>query len=282
MIDEAQDLNPVLLDVLDRLLTPLVFVGDPYQQIYEWRGAVNAMDRLRSRHRALLSQSFRFGPEIAAAATIVLKTLGAREPLLGSSNVKSDIGRVIPDAILARSNVGVITNVLKCLHNNVRCTVLGGTLDLQRLLGDVQRIKRNVPAQMPELLGFTTWKDVMSGSLQPEGEHLRALVNVVQEHGETRIIDALARCETDESSAQVVCSTAHKAKGREWNYVHLDSDFETRFHHASKGRVPSYYDAEARLLYVAMTRAKRAVHLPRELAKRFGIRKTTEEILANG
>ena len=39
LVDEAQDLNPVLLGVLDRSQCPVVYVGDPYQQIYEWRGA---------------------------------------------------------------------------------------------------------------------------------------------------------------------------------------------------------------------------------------------------
>ena len=63
MVDEAQDLNPVLLDVLDRAECQIIYVGDPYQQIYEWRGAVNAMDQVHTSHRCLLSQSFRFGPE---------------------------------------------------------------------------------------------------------------------------------------------------------------------------------------------------------------------------
>jgi superfamily I DNA/RNA helicase len=152
-------------------------------------------------------------------------------------------------------------------------------LELERLLCDVQRIKQNLPAQMPEFLGFATWKDVMSASLQPEGEHLRALVNLVQEHGEKRILAALARCEQHESSAEVVCSTAHKAKGREWHHVHLDKDFETGFARAGKSQDRSSYEAEARLLYVAITRARIAVHLPRDVAKRFGISKTTEKLL---
>lgn len=87
MIDEAQDLNPVLLGVLTRMQVPLVFAGDPYQQIYEWRGAKNAMSKLPARHKAFLAQSFRFGKQIAAAATIVLRTLGASKPLLGSAAI---------------------------------------------------------------------------------------------------------------------------------------------------------------------------------------------------
>lgn len=282
MVDEAQDLNPVLLDVLDRSRCQIVYVGDPYQQIYEWRGAVNAMEQVHTRHRCLLSQSFRFGPEIAAAATIVLQTLGAGEPLRGSPAIASHIGRVRPDVILARSNAGVMANVLRCLTKSLRCAVTGGTKDLERVLADVQRVKQEQPTQSPELAGFRSWKDVMRFSTQPEGGGLRALVNLVQEHGEVRMLRALSTCELTEETAQVICSTAHRAKGREWNYVHLDRDFEAGFVRAA--RLPpleaeKVVASEARLLYVALTRAKLGVHLPREIAKRFAIRSTTSELL---
>ncbi len=282
MVDEAQDLNPVLLGVLKSLDCPILYVGDPFQQIYDWRGAVNAMEAVASRHRVLLSQSFRFGPEIASAATVVLKTLGARAPLLGSLTMVSHIGRVRPDAILARSNSGVITNVLNCLSRNIRCAVVGGTRDLKRLLTDVERIKQGGAASIPELLGFQTWKEVMDFSVQPGGESLRSLVNLVQEHGERRLLAALDRCEEKEDTAQVVCSTAHRAKGREWNYVRLDPDFEGGFKRsekAPKDQRQSIFEAESRLLYVAVTRACRGVHLPRDIQERFGLRNTTNEIM---
>ena len=46
-IDEAQDFDPVMLEILLRDSTiPKVFVGDPRQAIYEWRGAINAFEKL--------------------------------------------------------------------------------------------------------------------------------------------------------------------------------------------------------------------------------------------
>ncbi|RVL95619.1 hypothetical protein CN136_19550 [Sinorhizobium meliloti] len=38
MLDEAQDTNPVVRDILQRQRAQLIYVGDRYQQIYEWRG----------------------------------------------------------------------------------------------------------------------------------------------------------------------------------------------------------------------------------------------------
>ncbi len=125
----------------------------------------------------------------------------------------------------------------------------------------------------------------MTFSVQPEGEYLRSLVNLVQEHGEDRMLSALDRCEDTEETAEIVCSTAHRAKGREWDHVRLHTDFESGFVRAGKthsGNVDqgkSSFDAEARLLYVAMTRARLAVHLPPEIKTRFGLRNTTTEIL---
>ena len=275
----------MLLSVLEGLDCPIVYVGDPYQQIYEWRGAVNAMETVATMHRVLLSQSFRFGPGIADAASAVLRKLGARSPLRGSPVMISHLGRVRPDVILARSNAGVMSNVLHCLQRNMRCAVLGGTREVKRLLLDVQRIKQGGTALVPELLGFRTWRDVMAFSGQPEGDYLRSLVSLVQEHGEARMLSALDRCEDREEAAEVLCSTAHRAKGREWNYVRLDPDFESGFvrvaraHGKQEQQIQSSFEAEARLLYVAMTRARLAVHLPTDIQKRFGLRNTTGEIL---
>lgn len=102
------------------------------------------------------------------------------------------------------------------LSRNIPCAVPGGTQQLERLLQDVQRIKQGLPAKVPELLGFQSWGEAMSLSVKPEGEHLRALVSLVQEHGESRMLTALRLCERDETRARIVCLTAHKAKGREW------------------------------------------------------------------
>ena len=46
-IDEAQDFDKVMLNILIEDTTiPKIFVGDPLQAIYEWRGCINAFDYL--------------------------------------------------------------------------------------------------------------------------------------------------------------------------------------------------------------------------------------------
>lgn len=245
------------------------------------------MEQVVTPHRVLLSQSFRFGDGIATAATAVIRRLGAPQPLRGCPGTESHLAVVKPDVILARSNAGVIGSVLQCLAQRVTCQVLGGTKDLERVLEDVKRIKQGALAQSPELLGFSAWKDVMAFSTQPEGEYLRGLVSLVQEYGEETMLRAIAKCQKEQSAAQIVCSTAHKAKGREWNYVKVESDFDSAFARASKASSPGQargdhqtsFEAEARLLYVAMTRAKIAMHLPQAVMSRFDLKPTTTAIL---
>ena len=42
LIDEAQDLNACMLQFLNASQVPQVFVGDPAQQLYRWRGGRDA------------------------------------------------------------------------------------------------------------------------------------------------------------------------------------------------------------------------------------------------
>src|SRR6266536_67449 len=67
------------------------------------------------------------------------------------------------------------------------------------------------------------------------------------------VIDTMDRL-VPEQAAQVVVSTAHKAKGREWPRVRIADDF-----HQPKGEDTPIPQAEAMLAYVAVTRARLAL-----------------------
>ncbi len=50
------NLFSALTDVLLRQQTPKILVGDPHQQIYSFRGAVNAMQKVEATHVFYLTQ----------------------------------------------------------------------------------------------------------------------------------------------------------------------------------------------------------------------------------
>ncbi len=106
------------------------------------------MSQVSTPHHVLLSQSYRFGPAIATAATAILRSLGAKHPVRGLEAIQSHLALVHPQVILSRTNAGVIGNVLKCLYCRMPCHVLGGTSGLEILLTDVRRVKQG---QSPEL-----------------------------------------------------------------------------------------------------------------------------------
>ena len=91
MVDESQDSDQLILEVLKRQRAKVIYVGDPYQQIYSFRGAKNILQNL-DLDALYLEQSFRFGQEIADIANLMLSRLfGEKRELKGlqSKNSKS-------------------------------------------------------------------------------------------------------------------------------------------------------------------------------------------------
>lgn len=74
LLDEAQDMNATFEKVIannrDRL--PIVMVGDPRQAILAFRGSKDILSSVGGDYRLDLNESFRYGPNIAYAANIIL------------------------------------------------------------------------------------------------------------------------------------------------------------------------------------------------------------------
>ncbi len=72
LLDEAQDLNPFMMDIIARVSRKKLYVvGDNYQQIYSWNNAINPMQRYDGELYPL-SKSFRFNNEIRDVAHVIL------------------------------------------------------------------------------------------------------------------------------------------------------------------------------------------------------------------
>lgn len=280
LLDEAQDTNPVVLGVLKRQSAQLVYVGDKFQQIYEWRGAVNAMEQAEAVHSAHLTTSFRFGGDIADAANRVLRMLGEDRPLTGNPNRHSRIQSLTVGTVLARTNASTITACIEALDLGKRPHLVGGTVELMNMLRGVQDLKQGVPSSVPEFFGFQNWQEVLEFVRSGEGEDLLTFVNLVEMRGEAQLFWALNRT-VEEDQADTVVSTAHKAKGREWDNVRLMDDFLKSLPLRDQDRKPTTTPdpAELRLLYVALTRAKVALDVPALLMQfiRTGILPETEQ-----
>ena len=81
MLDESQDANPAILDIFENQQIQRIYVGDQHQQIYSWRGSINAMEKVPG-EQYYLTQSFRFGQPIADFANKILKQLGESRSII--------------------------------------------------------------------------------------------------------------------------------------------------------------------------------------------------------
>jgi len=261
LLDEAQDTNAVVLGLLKEQQAQMIYVGDKFQQIYEWRGAINAMDVIETDRSAYLSQSFRFGPSIAEAASTILRRLGSELPLRGNPAVNSKIGLTpAKKTIVARTNAATITEIIRTVDARMKPHLVGGTGDLMSMLKGVQDLKEGRPSSVPDFFGFSRWGEVQTFAQSSEGEHLLTFVNLVDARGEKQLMWALNQV-VEQEKANVTISTVHRAKGREWQAVQLADDFVK-----SDGK-KQVSDEELRILYVAMTRAKTALELPEAVLK---------------
>jgi hypothetical protein len=257
LFDEAQDANPVISGMVELQAAAgaqLVAVGDSAQSIYEWRGAVDALRKFDVTTRLRLTQSFRFGPEIANEANKWLKVMGSDFRLSGCDDKRSRVvdSIVRPDVILSRGNATVIAELFSALEAGTRVGLVGGGRDLLAVAKAAGLLKAGIHTEHPEFALFETWDDLVDYAESGDDPNLLVLVKIVEEHGAEAIVRAVQSA-LHEDDSDLVLSTAHKAKGKEWGSVRLSTDFAEPKFDEGRERFPGA--EELRLSYVSVTRA---------------------------
>lgn len=226
MLDEAQDTNPVQLSILRKTGLPLIAVGDPFQQIYSWRGAENAMAKIGGETR-YLTQSFRFGEGIAEVARKILASRpdgGPEQRLIGAG--KGDIsgheGAKI--AIICRTNLGMLDEAMKAMDRNLTVNVD----NIKDLISDVHSAQalycgENHRITSAEIRQFETWDDFKAEAEESGGSNSQ-LVRII-EQGRVSQVEMLAKNQTESTKANIQICTAHRSKGLEFPAVILGRDW---------------------------------------------------------
>lgn len=251
LVDEAQDLNPVLSDVVLKAHNrgqQVIMVGDSAQQIYAWRGAEDAMEKFSGADwKLFLSKSFRFGPAIADEANKWLTALDSLPLVQGHEPVGSKVASIAdPDAVLCRTNATSVSEALELQEDGYKVAIVGGTGEIEMFAKAAQELQSGKATNHPELLAFENWQQVVEYVDSGEGQDLKKFVDLINGYGVERVLE-IAGATVSEKEADVVVSTAHKAKGREWSAVRIANDFrEPEDDKISK--------AEFQLAYVAVTR----------------------------
>lgn len=267
LFDEAQDANPVMIGLVQAQAAQQIWVGDPYQQIYSWRGAINALGRV---HGPLLplSHSWRFGPAVAARANAILDGAFGARPLMTGRGPTSPPNR--HEAVLCRSNVGALDAALRHMDGGHCVHVVGGGKAIVDDVRAVLDLRDRGQSNHPDLCVFESWGELVDFAETPLGSRWKPVITFISrpEHEVRRACGRLESDTVDEEHADTTVSTVHKAKGREWTRVTLAADFQPfAGFSADSGRV-WVWDEEARLWYVACTRAQHYLDLG-ESAKKF-------------
>jgi hypothetical protein len=257
IFDEAQDANGAVADVIERQSCQKIYIGDSAQAINGWNGAVDFLARATVDASYPLSQSFRFGQAVADAGNDFLRIMG--EPtdtlLTGFDKISSTIEKLDdPDAILCRTNAGVVTVALDQLGKGRKVAIVGGADSIIELAEAAAQLQAGAKTSHPDLAAFRSWAEVQAYVKEDEGADLRPFVKIIDELSAEAVIESLRNL-TAEKYADVVVSTAHKAKGREWKRVRVHTDFPEPkpLSDGSKGHVSREM---AMLAYVTLTRAQ--------------------------
>lgn len=267
LFDEAQDANPVMMDLVMSQPAQQMWIGDSHQAIYKFRDAIDAMKKAPGAEYPL-TKSWRFGPNIAAEARIVLGMLGERRALIGGGKhegmILDDPELPTGEAVLCRGNTGVLREAIKAMDRGEKVAVVGGVGETAVLLDAAYRLFSDEPTNHSEIGLFANWEELVEFAGTNQGNDKRPIVRLVEEYGAAipGLCERLKK-ETvdDEEKADLVVSTAHKGKGREWEDVRISDDFPSILNRNEKGEVTGLREEEANLLYVTITRAMRRLNM---------------------
>lgn len=293
LVDEAQDVNPAQLAILDHLMangsTKLIFVGDPFQAIYGWRGAgIKSFEIMVDRYVASehkLTMTWRCDRRVVEEAQRLVEDLRAR-PDAGTGVVSTmpatnfdplDMGLGAGDVVLCRNNAPLLRSALACVEQGLPVVLLGRNIT-NTILNTINYSWKRWPAatRSPEpLRNALKWAEeqfadrpMALSEAKEEIECAKTMHRFLAKQdllGDT-LADMLAAVQEacsavfgdDHATDRLVFSTIHRAKGLEWDRVYaLQPD-----------KIPSrsarmlggwHMDQELNLLYVMITRAKHSL-----------------------
>lgn len=269
MIDEAQDSNGVTLGLVKKSGKPLIYIGDSRQSIYAFRGAVNAMSMVEGK-KFPLSKSWRFGEKLADLCNHVLSF--SEDPpkfkIRGREDRDTKIELYAGKAparsfILARTNARLFEGLI-AMPAETTFYVSGGfeLMATQLLSAHALSIGEQHKVTDPYVRGFSYWEEMVEEASEDDPDAKR-LVKIVKEYGSEipGIIERLRKLQRPHhQDAQVLISTAHKAKGLEADNVIVLDDFPTLKELQARKLEDKIsqidFEQELNLLYVALSRAK--------------------------
>ncbi|XP_014738013.1 PREDICTED: F-box DNA helicase 1, partial [Sturnus vulgaris] len=239
LVDEAQDCTPAIVDIIQSQKCGKILVGDPHQQIYSFRGAVNCLQCLPHTHLFYLTQ--------------------VRENKNGGLSARDPPAHIHIIGGLGRFGLSRIYDIWK----------LSQPAEVRK--NSQLEIEDSFIRKWEESEGFVGLKEY---SQRVEDRDLQAKICIVEKY-KARIPELLLSIQSchvgQQGLADFLIGTVHQAKGLEFDTVCVSDDFVQipsatgaflRRINLTLSRTP---EDEWNLLYVAVTRAKKCLLMSKSL-----------------
>ncbi len=279
IVDEAQDSNEVMLEIVYKQNTKKVFVGDAHQMIYGFRGAKNIFIdnpyQTKDDVFLTLTESFRFGKNIADVANKILVKYKHEKDLVKGTDKEDSIGSVVDEleyTIITRTNAHLFDLAYTEVEKGKQIHIIGGVKHLfdsikdayYLYIGDKSKIKSEY---LKTFKNYVTFKETVTRVKMSE---YKFLINLLERYGDG-ILSCIEKMEANivgKRKADISFVSAHKSKGLQFLYVKLANDFVDLYDKNGVEIPEELVDAEElNLLYVAITRAMEKLELNNNLKK---------------
>lgn len=278
LVDEAQDLSPIMSDALTQCRQRVFLVGDSHQQIYSFRYAIDAMQTIACDEEFELSRSFRFGAAIAEVASVFIQEAKQQPRFRIHGNQQADSRVALYDRIrppseaesvaaLTRTNVALFEDAMQLRARNLPFRfekdlypLLLRTLDVYWLAAErAEHIRDPLIRSFRDLDGLERFAD------ETENFQLRGMIEIVETYASDfpGVVFEFGELAQHPPASGVILSTIHSAKGREYDRVYIHADMAENLSAARETGAPA--EDEINIAYVGMTRAKRDLCLPPEM-----------------
>lgn len=173
IFDEAQDADPVMVDIIENQSAIKLWVGDSQQQIYAWRGAVNTLSVVNAASRGMITVTQRFGSPIDAIANAFLTPLDSNS-IKPNPEVQSFVEFRVPvsnvenaqtapvELELFRTNLSLLNRFIFLTDKGVNVRVLADLELLNQRLAGLLDIARGDPPEYSAFAHFLDFHDLVS------------------------------------------------------------------------------------------------------------------------
>ena len=288
LLDEAQDTNDVTLSIFYNIpAKQKIIVGDRHQQIYSFRGSINAINKIQAKI-FYLTHSFRFNEKIAFKATNFLQIFkNEKKSLKGLGNHT----KIQTKAIISRTNAELILQMKYLIEDEKKFKTIRNPKDIFSLALNLRNLsnEEEVEKEYKFLNSFKQEYQFLSKSqkssfdfdifkfiedkIEDDIELLSAL-----KIAKVKDLDKIYKIALEyynQNDADIFLTTAHTSKGLEFDEVVITDDFlcytsiakwfiENEILDIKSGYLEFFkqnckdqkYIDELNLYYVALTRTK--------------------------